>query len=138
MKRSALCSIRIFCTLCIAAQQPTPNPSALPRKDSQQQTHPAPNGTLPQGATAPTGAGATNAEPQPISVPQDRLPAVLQAEYAVVVAVKDRDNLILQLRLMLHVPNDYTWDVSGLRFIPPAAADQAKPEAPKRDVERPK
>jgi hypothetical protein len=57
----------------------------------------------------------------------------LQAEYAVVVAVKDRDNLILQLRLLLHVPNDYTWDVNGLRFIPPTPPDAGKPDAAKPD-----
>jgi hypothetical protein len=98
-------------TLCVAAQQ---------------QTQPPP-------AATPLAAGTPNPAPQPIAVPQDRLPAVLQAEYAVVLAVKDRDNLILQLRLLLHVPNDYTWDVNGLRFIPPAPPDAGKPDAAKPD-----
>jgi hypothetical protein len=98
-------------TLCVAAQQ---------------QTQPPP-------AATPLAAGTPNPAPQPIAVPQDRLPAVLQAEYAVVLAVKDRDNLILQLRLLLHVPNDYTWDANGLRFIPPAPAEPGKKDAGKRD-----
>jgi hypothetical protein len=116
MKRSALYLILMLTTLCVAAQQETQHP--------------------PKGAplaAAPLAVGTPNPPPQPIPVPQDRLPAVLQAEYAVVVAVKDRDNLILQLRLLLHVPNDYTWDANGLRFIPPAPAEPGKKDAGKRD-----
>jgi hypothetical protein len=115
MKRSALYLILMLTTLCVAAQQPQAPPKGTPL------------------AATPLAAETTNPVPQPIAVPQDRLPAVLQAEYAVVVAVKDRDNLVLQLRLMLHVPNDYTWDVNGLRFIPPTPAEPGKKDAGKRD-----
>ena len=126
MKRTVLFLIVMLSTLCVAAQQPTQAP---PKGTPLAAT---PLAATPLAAT-PLAAGTTNPPLQPIAVPQDRLPAVLQAEYAVVVAVKDRDNLILQLRLLLHVPNDYTWDVNGLRFIPPTPPDAGKPDAAKPD-----
>lgn len=68
--------------------------------------------------------------PVPIAITQEMKDAVDGADRVIEMAQLKKTNLILRLRLILKVPNDYEWSDEKHSFFPPAVSEKP-PAAPK-------
>ncbi len=67
-------------------------------------------------------------EPSPIPLPKELQEPVKTINKEIEIAQLKKENIILQLRLLLTIPNDYQWDEVSLSFKPPPKKDMpAKP-----------
>lgn len=64
---------------------------------------------------------------------------IIQANRELELARLKKENIILQLRLLLKVPNEFQWDEKAMSFVPPSSppASDKKPMSPKGE-EKPK
>lgn len=56
---------------------------------------------------------------KPIEIQLDMQEPIRNANRDIELATLKKNNLILQLRLILKVPNDYSWDENSMSFRPP-------------------
>lgn len=59
----------------------------------------------------------------PVEIPTNVQDLIKQANKDVEIAQLKKDNLILQVRLLLKVPNDYSYDESNAKFMPPKPSE---------------
>lgn len=65
--------------------------------------------------------------PVPITINANLKAALDGANKTLRIAQLEKSNLILQMRLILHIPNEYEWDEAGEQFTPPKTNEKAKP-----------
>ena len=61
----------------------------------------------------------TKIESKPIEIQSNMQEPIRAANKDIELAQLKKDNIILQLRLILKVPNDFQWDERTFSFIPP-------------------
>ena len=70
-------------------------------------------------------------EPKPslsiIEIPSQMQEAIKAVNKDLELAQLKKDNVILQLRLILKVPNEFSWDESSMSFKPPKEEKKDKP-----------
>jgi len=72
----------------------------------------------------------------PIEIQQDMKEPIQQANKDIELANVKKTNIILQLRLILKVPNEYSWNENLMRFDPPVKKEEPK-SPPKNGKEKP-
>ena len=66
----------------------------------------------------------------PIEIPLQTREALATINQAIEVAQLRKQNYLLQLRLVLKVPNEYEWEEDAKAFKPPKAAEVKPPAKP--------
>ena len=65
-----------------------------------------------------------------IEVPSQMQEAIRAVNKDLEVAQLKKDNVILQLRLILKIPNEFSWDESSMSFKPPVEKKEEKKGKP--------
>jgi len=73
----------------------------------------------------------------PIEMPPEYKDAFAQINQGVEVAQLRKENFILQLRLVLKVPNEYVWDEPSRSFRPAPKPPAVAPAPPAQKKEKP-